>query len=59
MLLRCTCGINECWFLLVTITVLDAFVVWTDFEQFHRHWVYDLGPFVFAKQAYLEALAPV
>jgi len=59
MLLSCTCGITECWFLLVTITVLEDFVVWTDFEQFHRHWVYDLGPFVFTKQAYLAALAPI
>ncbi len=56
MLLSCTCGITECWFLLASITVLDDFVVWSDFEQFHRNWVYDLGPFVFEKPAYLAAL---
>lgn len=54
--LSCTCGITECWFLLVSITVLEETVVWSDFEQFHRPWVYDLGPFVFEKTAYLRAL---
>lgn len=55
--LQCTCGIRECWFLLVRITFFDEFVVWSDFEQFHRDWVYDLGPFVFDRRAYERALA--
>jgi hypothetical protein len=54
--LGCTCGITECWFLLVRITILDEVVIWSDFEQFHRPWVYDLGPFIFDKQAYLRQL---
>jgi len=36
--LGCTCGITECWFLLVRITVLDEVVIWSDFEQVHRPW---------------------
>lgn len=55
--LECTCGVLECWFLLVRITLFDDFVVWSDFEQFHRDWVYDLGPFVFDRRAYERALA--
>jgi hypothetical protein len=54
--LQCTCGITECWFLLVKITLTDETVVWSDFEQFHRDWFYDLGPFTFDKAEYLEAL---
>ncbi|MCY1010897.1 hypothetical protein OV079_36100 [Nannocystis pusilla] len=54
--LQCTCGILECWFLLVRITLFDDFVVWSDFEQFHRDWVYDLGPFVFDRRDYQRAL---
>ena len=56
-LLSCTCGISECWFLLARITVLDEAVIWSGFEQFHRTWLYDLGPFVFDKRAYLDAIA--
>lgn len=55
-LLGCTCGIVECWFLLAQITVLGDFVVWSDFEQFHRDWLLDLGPFVFARGEYLRAI---
>lgn len=55
-LLGCTCGIVECWFLLVRITVLDDVVIWSGFEQFHRNWIYGLGPFVFDKRAYLREL---
>jgi hypothetical protein len=54
--LGCACGVVECWFLLVSIAVFDDVVVWFDFEQFHRPWVYDLGPFVFDRSAYLRAL---
>jgi len=55
-LLECTCGTTECWFLLAQIAVLEDVVVWTSFEQFHRDWVYDLGPFVFDKADYLHQL---
>lgn len=55
--LGCTCGITGCWFLLVRITMLDDVVLWSDFEQFHRPWIYTLGPFVFDRKAYLEQLA--
>ncbi|MCA9704552.1 MAG: hypothetical protein KDK70_01745, partial [Myxococcales bacterium] len=57
VVLGCTCGIIECWFLQVQITVLDDVVIWSGFEQFHRPWIYALGPFVFDKPAYLQALA--
>ena len=52
LLLQCTCGITECWFLLATITLTDSTVVWSDFCQFHRDWRYDLGPFVFDRASY-------
>ena len=55
-LLGCDCGIVECWFLLARITLLDELVVWSEFEQFHRNWRYDLGPFVFEREAYLAAI---
>ncbi len=55
-LLGCTCGITECWFLLVRITILDEVVIWSDFEQFHRSWIYDLGPFIFDKEDYVRTL---
>lgn len=57
--LGCTCGIVECWFLMVEITLLDDVVIWSDFEQFHRPWVYALGPFVFDRAAYERALEPL
>jgi hypothetical protein len=55
-LLGCACGVVECWFLLASIAVFDDVVVWHDFEQFHRPWAYDLGPFVFDRAAYARAL---
>lgn len=58
LLLQCTCGITECWFLLARVEVLDEHVTWSDFEQSHRDWRYDLGPFVFPRVAYEAALAP-
>ncbi|MCA9577670.1 MAG: hypothetical protein KC668_19685 [Myxococcales bacterium] len=54
-LLTCSCGVSECEFLLVRISVLPDVVVWSDFESFHRPWVYDLGPFVFDRQEYEAA----
>ena len=52
LLLSCTCGITDCWFLLATITVSTDAVVWSDFCQFHRDWRYDLGPFRFQRAPY-------
>jgi hypothetical protein len=59
LLLQCTCGIADCWFLLATIKVNEATVVWSDFCQYHRAWQYDLGPFVFDRKSYeSQLLAP-
>ena len=44
LLLGCTCGITECWFLLARIQVTADVVTWDGFCQFHRSWKYDLGP---------------
>ena len=55
-LFGCACGIYECWFLLCRVWALPTAFVWSDFEQFHRPWIYDLGPFVFDREQYLEAL---
>jgi hypothetical protein len=52
LLLSCTCGITDCWFLLATITVSERTVEWSDFCQFHRDWRYDLGSFVFDRTKY-------
>jgi hypothetical protein len=55
-LLECSCGNPGCWTLLVRVHVLKQVVVWSDFEQLHRDWLYDLGPFVFDTQQYVAAL---
>ena len=57
ILLQCTCGITECWFLLARITVGEDRVVWSDFEQFHRDWTYDLR-FEFDRAEYEAQLLP-
>jgi hypothetical protein len=59
LLLRCPCGITDCWFLLARITVGDVTVTWSDFEQFHRRdWRYEIGPFVFERSAYIAQFGP-
>ena len=58
LLLHCTCGITECWFLLVTITLTTDTVIWSDFRQFHREWQYNLGPFTFDRKLYEAQLVP-
>jgi hypothetical protein len=55
--LGCTCGIWECWFLLVKITLGDSVVQWSDFQQFYREWQYDLL-FTFDRVAYERELQP-
>lgn len=59
LLLECTCGITDCWFLLARIEVGDV-VVWSALEQFHRRWRYDLR-FEFDRVSYereIDARAP-
>lgn len=58
-LLGCECGFVECWPLFVRTTLSESLVVWSDFEQLHRPWTYDLGPYVFERDAYERALAAV
>ncbi|MDY3557294.1 hypothetical protein R5W24_006482 [Gemmata sp. JC717] len=56
--LGCTCGITQCWFLQVRVTLLPEVVVWSEFGQFHRpHWRYNLGPFTFDRKQYEAQLA--
>lgn len=55
--LGCPCGILECWFFLVRISILDDLIVWSEFECFHRSdWCLNLGPFIFEREGYLAAL---
>lgn len=64
-LFRCACGSEGCWPLMARIEVNGETVTWRDFQQPHRgpssaagHWRHDaLGPFVFARAQYEEALA--
>ncbi len=52
LILECTCGITDCWFLLAQITFTDRTVRWTDFQQFHRKWNYGNLSFEFARPQY-------
>jgi hypothetical protein len=56
LLLQCTCGVTDCWFLLARIVVGDDRVVWSEFCQFHRDWRYDLR-FEFDRTDYERELA--
>lgn len=59
MVLGCTCGISECWFVQARIQVFSEVVRWSEFGQFHRpEWVYRLGPFTFDRREYEAQLAP-
>ncbi|VAW73593.1 hypothetical protein MNBD_GAMMA12-2523 [hydrothermal vent metagenome] len=58
-LLYCSCGIPDCWLFRCRITERDNIVVWSDFDQFHRGWCYDMGPLIFEKDKYIEALTKV
>ena len=55
--LGCTCGVIECWFIVVRIKLDINTVEWSDFSQFHRNWPYNLGPFTFRRAKYEEELA--
>ncbi|MEH2195331.1 MAG: hypothetical protein V7K98_22185 [Nostoc sp.] len=50
--LGCTCGVIQCWFMLVRITLNESTVQWSEFSQFHRDWQLDLGQFRFDREQY-------
>jgi hypothetical protein len=51
-ILGCDCGWPDCWPLAVRVTVDDAKVRWSDFEQPFRDWDYSgFGPFEFDLRA--------
>jgi len=56
-LLYCSCGEPDCWLFMCKITEKDEVIIWSDFEQYHRDWTYDLGPFIFEKAQYLEQIS--
>jgi hypothetical protein len=58
LLLQCTCGNIDCWFLLASIETTKKSVTWSDFCQFHRPWKYQLGPYVFDREKYIAELIP-
>lgn len=58
LILQCTCGITDCWFLLASIVVGQDRVTWTDFQQFHRDWIYDGLEFMFDRKQYDDAFLP-
>ncbi len=60
MVLGCTCGVTECWPLLVRITRAADAVVWDGFRQPRRAWSHEgLGPFTFDRTQYEAAVAAV
>ncbi|AVH62898.1 hypothetical protein [Nostoc sp. 'Peltigera membranacea cyanobiont' N6] len=56
IVLGCTCGVIQCWFMQVRITLNKSTVEWADFGQFHRDWQYNLGPFKFDRKQYVSEL---
>ncbi len=58
-LLGCPCGIDACWPLLAMVRATPTEVVWSGFHQPNRpEWGrLPLGPYVFPRPAYDEALA--
>lgn len=58
VLMGCPCGEWGCWPLTVMIDVTDSSVTWSRFRNGHRDWdLRTLGPFVFERSAYDEAIA--
>lgn len=55
----CTCGCSGCWPLMANIYNFPTRVVWANFEQVHRDWILDLGPFVFRRSQYEESFEAV
>jgi hypothetical protein len=59
IVLGCTCGISECWFVQARIEVGPDVVRWSEFGQFHRPaWDYGLGPYAFDRREYEAQLVP-
>ncbi|MEG4116302.1 hypothetical protein QUA43_02235 [Microcoleus sp. N9_B4] len=56
IVLGCTCGVIQCWFMQVRIALNESTVEWADFGQFHRDWQYSLGPFKFDREQYESEL---
>lgn len=54
LLLQCTCGIIDCWFLVADITLKGDKVIWSNFQQFHRNWEYACK-FAFPRDEYFAA----
>lgn len=52
ILFGCDCGVVGCWPFLARIETHGDTVRWSDFEQFHADWDYELGPFRFPRDAY-------
>ena len=50
--LGCTCGVIDCWFLQVRISLKKDRIIWSEFGQFHRDWPYELGPFIYNRRQY-------
>jgi hypothetical protein len=57
-LLGCRCGDTGCWPLTARVEIGPAIVRWHGFRTGHRDWdLSGLGPFVFERRAYEQALA--
>jgi hypothetical protein len=56
LLFDCGCGSDGCWPLTVRVKVTERRVWWYSFNNRHRPWIYDLGPFRFARAAYTQTL---
>ncbi|WP_434035701.1 hypothetical protein [Formosa sp. 4Alg 33] len=65
-ILDCECGVWGCWSFMTKVEVVNAKIIWTDFEQLHRgkeshnYWDYSqFGPFVFDKVEYYSELEKI
>jgi hypothetical protein len=57
VVLGCTCGINDCWSLLVRIDLTEHLVAWSGFRNSSRGWdLSGLGPLVFDREQYEGSL---
>ncbi len=56
MLLGCTCGVWECWPMLIDLVVDGDTVTWSAFEQPFRPWKYGLT-FTFSRREYERVIA--
>lgn len=58
LILECTCGQTECWFLAARIELTADHVRWHSFSQYHRNWSYELT-FEFNREQYERQLEPI